>query len=60
MTNIQQYLKAVFGAITTGLGAYAVAVSDNVVTQQEWVTVAIATVSALAIVWAVPNTKPSA
>lgn len=59
MTNIQQYLKAVFGAITTGLGAYAVAVSDNVVTQQEWVTVAIATVSALAIVWAVPNTKPS-
>jgi len=50
-----KYLKAFYGAAATGLGAVAVAYSDNVITNQEWVTVAIATLGSLGVVWAVPN-----
>lgn len=49
------YLKAIAGAVTTGLGTLSVAYADNVITNQEWVIVAIATVGALGAVWAVPN-----
>ena len=54
-----KYLKALYGAAATGLGAVAVAYSDNVITNQEWVTVAIATVGALGVIWAVPNGSPT-
>lgn len=53
--NVQVYLKALFGAATAGLGALQVATLDNHVTQNEWISVAIAAVGALAVVWAVPN-----
>ena len=51
-----QYLKAITAAIVTGLGTLATAYQDNHVSNQEWVYVAIATLTALAAVWAVPNT----
>lgn len=52
---MQKYLKAVYGAVAAGLGSFAVAVSDNVVSTQEWVTVAIVAFSALGVIWGVPN-----
>lgn len=53
------YLKAIAAAVVTGLGALQLAYIDNVVTNQEWVGIAIATVVALAAVFAIPNTpKP--
>lgn len=55
--QVQRYLKALAGAVTTGLGSLSVAYSDNLVTNQEWVTIAIATVVALGAVWAVPFTN---
>lgn len=52
---MQKYLKAIYGAVTAGLGAFSVAYVDNVVTGQEKVTIAIAVVSAFGVIWAVPN-----
>lgn len=52
---IAERMKAIIGAIVTGLGALSVAVSDDHITAQEWITVAIATLVALGGVWAVSN-----
>lgn len=52
---MNSYLKALYGAVSAGLGAFAVAYADNAVTNQEWVTVAITVVGALAVIWGVPN-----
>lgn len=52
------YLKALTGAVVTGLGTLQVAYADNLVTTQEWIGVAIATLVAFAAVWAVPNKQP--
>lgn len=59
----QTVLKAIYGSVTTGLGALAVAFADNVVTTQEWITVVIAALGAFGVIWGVPNAgkdKPSA
>ena len=50
-----QYAKAVAGALTAGLTSLAVAVNDDLVTQQEWLTALVAAAVALGGVWAVPN-----
>ena len=55
---MQTYLKAVYAALSLGLGSLAVAYADNVVTNQEWVTITLATLGGAAVVWGVPN-KPS-
>jgi hypothetical protein len=47
--------KAVVGALLAGLGSVGVALSDGHVTATEWVVTAVAVVTALAGVWAVPN-----
>jgi hypothetical protein len=52
---MQKYLKALYGAVAAGLGTLSVAYSDNVVTGQEWVTIAIAVVGAAGVIWGVPN-----
>jgi hypothetical protein len=52
-----KYLKAVYGAAVAGLGSFAVAYADNVITGPEWVTVATVTLSAFGVIWAVPNAK---
>lgn len=53
---IAQYTKAFTAALLAGLGSLQVALVDNEVTTVEWITVAIATISALGLVYAVPNT----
>lgn len=50
-----RYLKAIFGAASAGLGSLAIAYMDNVITNQEIVTIAIVTVGALSVIWGVPN-----
>lgn len=47
--------KALVGSALAGLGALATALEDGAITGQEWVTIAVATVAALGLVWAVPN-----
>lgn len=52
---MQKYLKAIYGAVASGLGALSVAYADGAITGQEWVTIAIATLGALGVIWGVPN-----
>jgi len=54
------YLKAIVGALIAGLGSLSQALDDSGVTAQEWVSVAIATLVALGVVWGVPNLDPKA
>lgn len=49
------YLKAFVGAVIAGLGVLALALEDGAVQPNEWVNIAIATLTAFAGVWAVPN-----
>ena len=53
---MNKYAKAIVGAIIAGLGPLYLALSDGHVTGQEWITVATATLTALGVVWGVPNT----
>lgn len=57
-----RYAKAAVGALIAGLGTLATALSDGSVEQVEWVWVAIAFLTALGGIWAVPNgsTPPTA
>lgn len=57
--GIAKYAKAITAAVVTGLGAVSVAISDDAISSQEWVTIGIAFVVALGGVWAVPNKPPS-
>ena len=52
------YAKAVIGGAVAGLTALGTALADDKVTTGEWVGVAVATLAALGIVYAVPN-KPA-
>ena len=57
---MQQYLKAIFAAFSAGLGSLATVLVGTTttfsqVTDGQWVTVAVATLGAGAIVWGVPN-----
>lgn len=56
---LSRYAKAIVAALTAGLGALATAVQDDVISTQEWVTIAIAAVGALGVTWAVPNKTPA-
>ena len=49
------YAKAIVGALVAGLTALGTALADDTVTGAEWVGVAVATLGALGIVYAVPN-----
>lgn len=53
--NPLAYLKAISGAIISGLGVLYIALSDDVVTAQEAVAVATAALTAFATVWGIPN-----
>lgn len=55
MKGLAQYTKAIVAAVVAGLSALQVAQADNVVTQNEWVTIAVAFVTGLGVVWGVPN-----
>jgi hypothetical protein len=49
-----KYAKAIVGALVAGLSSVQASL-DGGVTPEEWCAVAIATLSALVVVWAVPN-----
>ena len=49
------YMKAIAGAIIAGLGVLYIALSDDRVTAQEAVAVAVAALSSFATVWGIPN-----
>jgi hypothetical protein len=54
-----KYAKAIVGAAVAGLTSLQAALDDGGITAQEGVTAAIATLVALGLVWAVPNTPES-
>jgi hypothetical protein len=58
MSKVTPYLKAIVGALIAGLGVLALALEDEKVTSGEWVNIAIATLTALGVVWAIPNKDP--
>lgn len=55
-----EYAKAIAGAVLAGLAALATGVADNVITPAEWITVAIATITAGTAVFMIPNRDPVA
>lgn len=60
MTSIAPYAKAVIGALVAGLASLQQALDDGTLSAQEWTGVAIATLSGLALIWAIPNKDPEA
>lgn len=58
-----QYAKAIVAAVIAGLTSLSTALVDgngfNSVTDGQWLVAVIAFLTALAAVWAVPNSPPS-
>ncbi len=52
------YAKAITAAVITALGTLSLALDDDVLTWREGITVAIALLTALGGVWAIPNKVP--
>jgi hypothetical protein len=61
--NMIHWIKTIAKAIAAGAtafgAAFAVAANDGFITSGEWVTIAVATLVAIAAVWAVPNADPA-
>lgn len=55
MNTIAPYAKAITGAIVAGLASAQQALADGSINSSEGIGVAIATLTALALVWAIPN-----
>jgi hypothetical protein len=51
----QEYAKAIVGGILAGLGVLALALDNDVVTAQEWVNIAVATLTVFSSVFGLPN-----
>lgn len=61
MNKIAPYAKALTGSLVAGLAsAQQALLDDGVISSAEGVGIAIATLTALALVWAIPNTDPQA
>lgn len=60
MTKFAPYAKAIIGALVAGLASLQQALDDGVLSAQEWTGVTIATLSGLALIWAIPNKDPEA
>jgi hypothetical protein len=60
MSRIAPYAKALIGALVAGLASLQQSLDDNMVTAQEGTGVAVAFLSGLALVWAIPNKDPEA
>lgn len=52
---MSKYAKAIVGATIAGLGPLYLALDDGAISAQEGVTVAAAFLTALGVVWGVPN-----
>lgn len=50
-----RYAKAIIGTAIAGLGSASVALEDGAISGQEWITVAIVTLTAAAAVFGIPN-----
>jgi len=57
--NPLNYLKAIAGALIGGLGSAKLAMSDNVITGQEWIDIALVSVTAFCSVYGLPNVNTS-
>lgn len=57
-SKIAPYGKAIMGAVIGGLGAARLALSDDVITQAEGIDIATVVLTALLVVWAIPNKDP--
>lgn len=49
-----RYAKFIIAAATAGLVALGAAITDDKVTNSEWIAIALATLGALGV-WAIPN-----
>lgn len=56
--SYKEYGKAISGAALAGLGAAGVAITDGVIDPAEWIAIAIAVITAGAVVFSVPNKVP--
>ena len=58
MNHIAPYAKAITGAVVAGLASAQQALLDDAaISSAEGVGIAIATLTALALVWAIPNSE---
>lgn len=53
--QVNRYMKAIVACLVAAGGAAVTAMADDVITTSEWVTIALAGLAALGVVWAVPN-----
>jgi len=53
--RLASYLKAIAGALIAGLTSLQAALDDGGIDAQEGITAGIATLVALGVIWAVPN-----
>lgn len=53
--KVSKYAKALVAAVAAGSASLLTAVNDGSVSNGEWVTVALAVLSALGVTYAVPN-----
>lgn len=52
------YAKAIVGALVAGLTALATGYDDNHLAANEIIMAAVAALTALTVIWAVPNSPP--
>lgn len=61
MDKIAPYAKSIVAAVVAGLGSlYQALDGDNFVSSQEWIAVVMTTLTALGVVFAIPNKDPQA
>ncbi|MET9969045.1 hypothetical protein ABZZ80_24725 [Streptomyces sp. NPDC006356] len=56
--KVSKYWKAVCAAVVAGAGSLGTAVQDGIVTQAEGLAAVCVALSALGVVWRVPNREP--
>ena len=56
---VGKYAKSIIAGVTAFGSGYAAATLDGFVSTSEWVSIGVATIIALAAVWAVPNARQS-
>ena len=54
---MSKYAKAVVGAIIVGLATTQVALTDNIISNVEWLQIVSEVVASLGLIWALPNAK---
>lgn len=57
--TLAPYAKAITAALVAALTCLGTALTDGTVTASDWVAVALALLTALYAVWAVPNADPT-